>query len=688
MPHVTSGISPTAAFKPDPPAATSDLATLSTDAIAPTVLPPSIEAPISDAGDEAIPTTSDAQPTQTTMEFEATPATQETSAMPTTQESAVDTPADPVDSKPDIGLPDRTGDAPSETSVGHAEAPAQEEASQPAADTEMVDAPASGKTRAREDDDEGEPLPKRAKVEDQPVPEQTPSAAPLNNGAIPTSSTTPAPAAPTATPKSSVDPLWPTFDSEPITPQQNTTLLQRVRNARKIKAAGPFNKPVDVVALNIPNYPEIVKEPMDLGTIENKLKGTEYKSVDAFLYDFNTMIRNCYTFNGREHAVSHLAADLERYVTNIFPAGVDRNSLGNGEQKKPKKPVIITERKETRRKSFAVPTPSTAATEKPASAVPLAAPASAAPTSAVAASPQDRFALQPDGTPTIRRDSTTQDGRPKRAIQKPKSKDLPYTVKPKQKKFQLELKFCEQILNEVRKKTYAAFVFPFLSPVDPVALNIPHYHNIIKKPMDLQTIDQKLHAGDYTTSKDFHSDFLLMLQNCYKFNPDGDAVNAMGKQLEELFKELWSKKDQWIEEHTPPSEPQSSGDEEDEEDAESSEEDEVDANQRDLAAIQQQIAELTSRAQTIIQSGMKRVSPKIKSEKKKKKAGKAGEKKRKSGGGSTKVGPIKVKKTKVTPLSFQQKQEISETIGTLDEVNMRKAVQIIRNGVPSLRVSF
>lgn len=36
--------------------------------------------------------------------------------------------------------------------------------------------------------------------------------------------------------------------------------------------AGPFLAPVDPVALRIPDYPSVVKIPMDLGTIRRKLQ--------------------------------------------------------------------------------------------------------------------------------------------------------------------------------------------------------------------------------------------------------------------------------------------------------------------------------------------------------------------------------------------------------------------------------
>lgn len=42
-------------------------------------------------------------------------------------------------------------------------------------------------------------------------------------------------------------------------------LLKKVMNHQY---AWPFNQPVDPIALGIPNYFDVIKEPMDLGTIQ------------------------------------------------------------------------------------------------------------------------------------------------------------------------------------------------------------------------------------------------------------------------------------------------------------------------------------------------------------------------------------------------------------------------------------
>ncbi|KAF0900537.1 hypothetical protein E2562_032132 [Oryza meyeriana var. granulata] len=53
-------------------------------------------------------------------------------------------------------------------------------------------------------------------------------------------------------------------------------------------------------------------------------------------------------------------------------------------------------------------------------------------------------------------------------------------------------KQCGNLLKNIFKHQWAG---PFLVPVDAVKLNIPDYFDIIKKPMDLGTIEKKLNAG-------------------------------------------------------------------------------------------------------------------------------------------------------------------------------------------------
>ena len=65
---------------------------------------------------------------------------------------------------------------------------------------------------------------------------------------------------------------------------------------------------------------------------------------------------------------------------------------------------------------------------------------------------------------------------------------------------------CQSLLDRIRKLAYSK---PFLLPVDWKALNIPKYPQIIKKPMDLQTVQNRLNNARYRTPYDFGSYVVL-----------------------------------------------------------------------------------------------------------------------------------------------------------------------------------
>ena len=81
----------------------------------------------------------------------------------------------------------------------------------------------------------------------------------------------------------------------------------------------------------------------------------------------------------------------------------------------------------------------------------------------------------------------------------------------------------------------------FNRPVDPVALNIPDYFTIIKKPMDLQTIRTKLKRGGYTTVDEYGADVRLVFRNAMEYNPPPHLVHGIAKQLLELFETCFDK---------------------------------------------------------------------------------------------------------------------------------------------------
>ncbi|KAF8910047.1 TATA-binding protein associated factor Taf2 [Gymnopilus junonius] len=80
----------------------------------------------------------------------------------------------------------------------------------------------------------------------------------------------------------------------------------------------------------------------------------------------------------------------------------------------------------------------------------------------------------------------------------------------------------------------------FQEPVDPVALGIPMYHDIIPKKdaRDLRTIRQKLDSDKYDTVEAFEADADLMLNNAIKFNGADSEVGLIAVSFRERFRTL------------------------------------------------------------------------------------------------------------------------------------------------------
>jgi len=78
----------------------------------------------------------------------------------------------------------------------------------------------------------------------------------------------------------------------------------------------------------------------------------------------------------------------------------------------------------------------------------------------------------------------------------------------------------------------------FRIAVDPVALGIPHYHDIIPKDKarDLSLIKRKLEKGEYTSLEDVDQDFLLMIKNARNFNGADSFVTAAANELDNFWR--------------------------------------------------------------------------------------------------------------------------------------------------------
>ena len=217
-----------------------------------------------------------------------------------------------------VGKPERR-----ETLVVNDDAPTVEVASEvspPAAPSPKLK-PASQKDEAPVE--ESAPAP--------PTKEPKPAAeAPVEPDAAPAAE--PAAEEPTAEEPKEPVPAPPTKESEPQepepveapeapaapppepeqTPEQRAACLGACDGVLKYllrhKHAAWFADPVDPVGMGIPHYAEVIKQPMDFGTIKGKYKGGRYASAEAFAADVRLVFRNATTFNKGADEPVHVAA--------------------------------------------------------------------------------------------------------------------------------------------------------------------------------------------------------------------------------------------------------------------------------------------------------------------------------------------------------------------------------------------
>ncbi|KAF7320222.1 Bromodomain-containing protein [Mycena kentingensis (nom. inval.)] len=434
--------------------------------------------------------------------------------------------------------------------------------------------------------------------------------------------------------------------------------LSTIRSLKKLKDAPPFLLPVDPVALGIPHYPTIVRNPMDLTTIERKVVAANpgkpdpnpanprYANTDEFISDVRLIIKNCILFNGAEHPVTAMVHRVEE----VF-------------DKQIKNLPLPTEAK---------PAPIKKATPPPA---PLAV---AQPKKA---QPPRRASMS---SPTVRRsDAAEVPARPKREIHPPPPKDLAYADGPKKVRKTRhvrddgtveQLRFCGTLLQLLHRKQYYHIASHFYEPVDYVKLDIPAYPKIVKRPMDLSTMRKKLDDGEYPSAQKFFEDFKLMIRNCFAFNPAGTLVNQAGMDLQRLFDEKWQ--------GLPPLHDVS--DEDDDED-----DSDNDAQQR--------IAEMESEIERM-RGSIQALKSRPKKEKKRHE-----ERERPPRPVPAAPKPSKVakpptassskKKNKKAPiaendvLTFEQKKDLSEAIAQLDGPKLERVIKIIHEGVPEIKDS-
>lgn len=92
----------------------------------------------------------------------------------------------------------------------------------------------------------------------------------------------------------------------------------------KSKDAHLFHKPVDPKELNIPDYFDIIKNPMDFSTIKKKLNNCTYTKLKEFCDDMDLVFDNCYKYNGKTTNIGDMCTRVKNEYEKLF----EENKLG------------------------------------------------------------------------------------------------------------------------------------------------------------------------------------------------------------------------------------------------------------------------------------------------------------------------------------------------------------------------
>ena len=79
-----------------------------------------------------------------------------------------------------------------------------------------------------------------------------------------------------------------------------------------------FLTPVDYVGLGILDYPTIITNPMDLGTVKKNLENGDYKLFQDFMNDINLIWKNCRTYNQPGSEIVKMANHCDKKIKQLI----------------------------------------------------------------------------------------------------------------------------------------------------------------------------------------------------------------------------------------------------------------------------------------------------------------------------------------------------------------------------------
>ena len=83
----------------------------------------------------------------------------------------------------------------------------------------------------------------------------------------------------------------------PLTPESYELVKSLIVTIEAIPDSEPFHVPVDWEDLDLPDYPNLIKNPMDLGTLKKNIDAGKYSTFEQCFKDLALIWDNCKAYN-------------------------------------------------------------------------------------------------------------------------------------------------------------------------------------------------------------------------------------------------------------------------------------------------------------------------------------------------------------------------------------------------------
>ncbi|KAI9139014.1 hypothetical protein BKA69DRAFT_1040483 [Paraphysoderma sedebokerense] len=111
----------------------------------------------------------------------------------------------------------------------------------------------------------------------------------------------------------------------------HSVFLKLLDDLRNHNSSWPFTEPVD--GSQVPDYYQIIKEPMDLKTLEENIESDRYTTLAQFANDVQKIFDNCKVYNDPSTNYFKSAVKLEKYFKDrlkVRTERMERNNAGGG----------------------------------------------------------------------------------------------------------------------------------------------------------------------------------------------------------------------------------------------------------------------------------------------------------------------------------------------------------------------